>query len=748
MKHLKIAYSAEAKQYFTTARDLILADATDYTDVAAVVVTEKDSEAVTAVENTKFGIPVFVVADGKESLCSDLSSKVHRIFNGTNLDINALSAELEAAAGQYEDNVLPPFFKTLTEYVERENLQFDCPGHQGGQYFAKHPAGKYMYDFYGQNIFRSDICNADVALGDLLIHEGPAVDAEVHAAKVYNADKTYFVMNGTSTANTVAINAIVAPGDLVLFDRNNHKSVYNAALVLSGGKPVYLETSRNPFGFIGGIDAHCFNEEYLREAAAKVDTEKSGAKRPFRLAVIQLGTYDGTIYNAKRVVEKIGHLCDYILFDSAWVGYEQFIPMMRDCSPLLIDLKENDPGIIVTQSVHKQQAGFSQTSQIHKKDSHVKGQNRYVDHKRFNNAFRLHASTSPFYPLFASLDVNARMQAGEAGRRLWADCIKVGIEARKSVINNCSMFKPFIPPVVNGRNWEDYATEEIADNIEFFKFVPGEKWHSFDGYGEDQYFVDPNKFMLTTPGINVETGEYEDFGIPATILANYLRENRVIPEKNDLNSILFLLTPAETTEKMDKLVAQLAKFEQLVKDDAPLSEVLPTIYKNNKARYEGYTIRRLCQEMHNFYKQNDAKTYQKKLFRAEYLPKPAMVSEKFNWEALGEVAATLQEAVTKSLPQRAMTPQEANWELVKNNAKLVALEDIVGEVALEGALPYPPGIFCVVPGEVWNEVAQKYFLILQEGINEFPGFAPEIQGVYLEKENGRVKAYGYVLDNK
>jgi ornithine decarboxylase len=748
MKHLKIACSAEAKQYFSTERDLVLADATDYTDVAAVVVTEKDSNIINVVDNTKFGVPVFVIAVGEEKLSSTLSSKACKIFNGSSLDINAVNAELEAAARQYEDNVLPPFFKTLTEYVERENLQFDCPGHQGGQYFAKHPAGRYMYDFYGQNIFRSDICNADVALGDLLIHEGPAVDAEAHAAKVYNADKTYFVMNGTSTANTVAINAIVAPGDLVLFDRNNHKSVYNAALVLSGGKPVYLETSRNPFGFIGGIDAHCFNEEYLREAAAKVDAEKSGAKRPFRLAVIQLGTYDGTIYNAKQVVEKIGHLCDYILFDSAWVGYEQFIPMMRDCSPLLIDLKENDPGIIVTQSVHKQQAGFSQTSQIHKKDSHVKGQSRYVDHKRFNNAFRLHASTSPFYPLFASLDVNARMQDGEAGRRLWAHCIKIGIEARKSVIKNCSMFKPFIPPVVNGKNWEGYDTEEIAGNIEFFKFVPGEKWHSFEGYGENQYFVDPNKFMLTTPGINVETGEYEDFGIPATILANYLRENRIIPEKNDLNSILFLLTPAETTEKMDKLVAQLAKFEQLVKEDAPLSEVLPTIYKNNKVRYEGYTIRSLCQEMHKFYKQNDAKTFQKKLFRAEHLPKPAMISEKFNWEALGEVAATLQETVLKTLPQRAMTPQEANWELVKNNAKLVALEDIIGEVALEGALPYPPGIFCVVPGEVWNEVAQKYFLILQEGINEFPGFAPEIQGVYLEKENGRVKAYGYVLDKK
>lgn len=722
MRHLKIACTEVSKEYFRADRDLVSVYDTDYTDVAAVVVTSSDTDIINDVYNTKFGIPVFVVLTNEDKLGRELSKKVYRVIDKSSFDLNLYNREIEHAASQYEENVLPPFFKALSSYVERGNLQFDCPGHQGGQYFRKHPAGRYFYDFYGENIFRSDICNADVALGDLLIHEGPAVDAEQNAARVYNADKTYFVMNGTSTANTAAINAIVAPSDLVLFDRNNHKSVYNAALVQSGGNPVYLETARNPFGFIGGIDEHCFDEAYLRSEIAKVAPEKAKDKRPFRLAVIQLGTYDGTIYNAKQVIDKIGHLCDYILFDSAWVGYEQFIPMMRECSPLLLDLNENDPGILVTQSIHKQQAGFSQASQIHKKDSHIKGQKRYVDHKRFNNSYMMYASTSPFYPLYAALDVNARMQEGEAGRRLWDECVKLGIEARKAVLKNCTMFRPFIPPIVNGKRWEEYDTEEIANNIEFFKFIPGEKWHSFEGYGENQYFVDPNKFMLTTPGINVETGEYEDFGVPATILANFLREHGIIPEKNDLNSILFLMTPAETSTKMDNLVALLAQFEHYIKEDAPLSKVLPSLYKNNIDRYRGYTIRRLCQEMHDFYKNNNAKDYQKRLFRAAYLPERGTVDGKV------------------------ITPQEANLALKRNEAKLVALENIVGEIALEGALPYPPGVFCVVPGEVWSEAAQKYFLILKDGINEFPGFAPEIQGVYLEKENGRVKAYGYVLD--
>jgi ornithine decarboxylase len=468
------------------------------------------------------------------------------------------------------------------------------------------------------------MCNADVKLGDLLIHEGSAKHAQKFAAKVFNADKTYFVLNGTSAANKVVSNALLTRGDLVLFDRNNHKSNHHGALIQAGATPVYLEASRNPFGFIGGIDDHCFDEHYLRNLIREVAPEKADAPRPFRLAVIQLGTYDGTVYNARQVVDKIGGLCDYILFDSAWVGYEQFIPMMADCSPLLLDLNENDPGIFVTQSVHKQQAGFSQTSQIHKKDNHLRGQARFCPHKRLNNAFMLHASTSPFYPLFAALDVNAKIHEGESGRRLWAECVVQGIEARKAIIASCKMIQPFIPPVVAGRPWQDYPTETIARERRFFSFEPGARWHGFDGYASEQYFVDPCKLLLTTPGIDAESGEYTGFGIPATILAHYLRENGIVPEKCDLNSILFLLTPAESAEKMARLVAMLAQFEQHIEADTPLADVLPTIYNKYPVRYRDYTLRELCQEMHDLYVSFDVKDLQKEMFRKHSFPRVVM----------------------------------------------------------------------------------------------------------------------------
>ncbi|HCC0889131.1 TPA: ornithine decarboxylase [Salmonella enterica] len=710
MKSMNIAASGELLSRLSTHRNVVALDSTDFTDVAAVVITVADSRSgiLALLKRTGFHLPVFVLTDEPVSVPDGVAA----IIRGNAPDWLAL----EAAACHYEEALLPPFYDTLTQYVDMGNSTFACPGHQHGDFFRKHPAGRHFYDFFGENLFRADMCNADVKLGDLLIHEGSAKHAQKFAAKVFNADKTYFVLNGTSAANKVVTSALLTRGDLVLFDRNNHKSNHHGALILAGATPVYLEAARNPFGFIGGIDARCFDEAYLRGQIRDVAPEKADAPRPFRLAIIQLGTYDGTIYNARQVVDNIGHLCDYILFDSAWVGYEQFIDMMADTSPLLLDLNENDPGIFVTQSVHKQQAGFSQTSQIHKKDNHIRGQARFCPHKRLNNAFMLHASTSPFYPLFAALDVNAKIHEGECGRRLWAECVALGIEARKAILARCKMIRPFIPPVVDGKPWQAYSTATLAGERRFFSFEPQEKWHGFEGYADDQYFVDPCKLLLTTPGIDADSGRYTNFGIPATILAHYLRENGIVPEKCDLNSILFLLTPAESEEKLARLVAMLAQFERHIEDDTPLANVLPTVFQKYPVRYRDYTLRELCQEMHNLYVSFDVKDLQKAMFRKE------------------------------SLPHVAMNPQDANSAFIRGDVELARIRDAEGRIAGEGALPYPPGVLCVVPGEVWGGAAQRYFLALEEGINLLPGFSPELQGVYSETDaDGIKRLYGYVL---
>lgn len=716
MKHLKIAYSFDVQYYFVDSdREIVPVEQTDFTDVAVAVLSDQDYDYIDKIDATGFGVPIMVIMPSGEKLPSHYLDKVDMVLSEELVNKSRCIETAERLASNYEQTVLPPFFGELVEYVSEKNNPFDCPGHQDGAFFKKHPAGRYLYDFFGSHIFQSDICNADVTLGDLLIHEGPALDSQDFAAKVFHADKTYFVLNGSSASNRVVTNALLTPGDLVLYDRNNHKSVAIGALIQAGATPVYLETARNPYGFIGGIDAHCFDETYLRQLAAERDPEKAKQPRPFRLAVIQLDTYDGTLYNARYVVDRIGHLCDYILFDSAWAGYEQFIPMLKDSSPLLLDLGKDDPGIFVVQSVHKQQAGFSQTSQIHKKDSHIHDQPRYVNHKTINNAFMAQATTSPFYPLFATLDVNAKIHAGDAGRKMWRDCVKMGIEARKDILRRCHYIRPFVAPVVHDRPWQKGNTEAMADDIDYFTFEPGARWHAFEGYGPNQYRVDPCKLLLTTPGIDAETGEYENFGIHANILATYLRGNGVIPEKCDLNSILFLLTPAENKNKLRFLTSQLVRFERFVDNNVPMQEVLLGVYNKYPGRYTGYTLRQLCQEMHDFFKDRNVKDLQKKLFRKEFFP------------------------------EYVMRPQEAHYAFIRGERELVPLDEIEGRIALEGALPYPPGVLCVVPGERWSHTAVQYFKALEESLNELPGFALEIQGVYLEHEGNRIRAYGYVL---
>jgi ornithine decarboxylase len=442
-------------------------------------------------------------------------------------------------------------------------------------------------------------------------------------------------------------------------------------------------------------------------------------------------------------MEKIGHLCDYILWDEAWIGYNAFHPLFEGRSPMrLTDLSPDMPGLFSTQSVHKQGAGFSQASQIHKKDEHINGQRRFVEHKRFNESLLMNVSTSPFYPLFASLDVNAKVHEGKAGEMLWDRCIALGIDVRKKLRGFVDhyektgagdeekwFFDPFVPDKVSVTGskhtsdltdvrWEDVPTEVLKYEPQCWTFAPEAKWHGYLGYRPGYTMVDPNKLNLLTPGIDRKTGAYRDFGIPATVVANYLREQRVVPEKCDLNSILFLLTPAEDESKLNTLVAKLVKFKDLWDRDAALEEVLPTIYAANRDRYAGYTVRSVCKEMHAFYRDANVKELQRLCFRAESFPELAI-------------------------------PSKAAYEaLVANNVDYVSLEEAAGRISATLALIYPPGIGVIVPGERWDERAKPmrdYFLAFEESFNRFPGFSYEVQGVFQERVDGRIKFFTYVV---
>ncbi len=653
-----------------------------------------------------------------------------------------IAKNLVSRLKQYAETLKTPFFGELVDYAEEGNQLWTCPGHNGGVFYNRSPIGRIFVEHLGEAIFRDDLDNSVLELGDLLVHEGPALRAQKEAAKIFGAERTYFVLNGTSASNKIVLSALVAPGDLVLFDRNNHKAAHHGALMLGGGVPIFLETDRNAMGMIGPIDFEALDEDHIREKIRNhplvADKDAWKRERPFRVAVIEQCSYDGTIYNAQMILNKIGRLCDYILFDEAWAGFMKFHPIFAGHFAMgLAELGPDAPGIIATQSTHKQLASFSQASQIHVKDSHIRGQARRVEHRRFNETFLIHASTSPFYPLFASLDVGAQMMKGKSGEILWDDTIRLGIEIRKKIRairheyeqkakepEMAWFFDPFVPDKVEAADgklaWEDASTDDLAGNALYWEFAPGAHWHGFTHVAPGYALTDPCKLTLLTPGFDRKTGEYLDHGVPAPVVAQYLRENRIVAEKNDLNSLLFLLTPGVESSKAGALISALVAFKHYHDDNALLDEVIPEFVARRPKRYSGLRLRDLCGQIHNFYRERQTSLLQRQQFRPEHLPDMAMSS------------------------------QEAVQKLTRNQVHYLPIDQIEGRVATTLFVVYPPGIATIAPGERLGERTRpmlEYLKTFEAGANLFPGFEAEIQGLYREVEaDGSVRFHTYVAD--
>jgi ornithine decarboxylase/arginine decarboxylase len=658
-----------------------------------------------------------------------------------------VARNLASRLRNYAETLKTPFFGALVDYAEEGNQLWTCPGHNGGMFYSRSAIGRIFVDHLGPAIFRDDLDNSVLDLGDLLTHEGPALQAQMAAARIFGAERTYFVLNGTSASNKMVLGAIVGEGDLVLFDRNNHKAAHHGALLLSGGIPVYIPTDRNTYGMVGPLDYTALDEIRLREAIRAnplvTDPDAWQRPRPFRVAVIEQCTYDGTIYDARMILRKLSHLCDYILFDEAWAGFMKFHPLFKDRFAMgLSPLDRDAPGIIATQSTHKQLASFSQASQIHVRDNHIKGQDRRVEHRRFNESVLMHASTSPFYPLFASLDVGAHMMKGRAGEVLWDDTIRLGIEMRKKLRHAKReydqaetdparrwFFDPFVPHTVQYQapdaeephltRWEDVPTDELASNPAMWAMTGSDAWHGFHHVTPGFALTDPNKLTLLLPGFDRKTGAYEDHGIPAPLLAEYLRENRIVCEKNDLHSILFLLTPGVESSKAGTLLSWLVTFKRLHDENARLLDVIPEFVKRRPARYQHLGLRDLCGEMHRFYRDKDISRLQREQFEAAHLP------------------------------ELAMTPHEAGKLLVRNKVDFLPISQIDGRIAATLMLVYPPGIATIVPGERLGGRATPmidYLLAFEAAENTFPGLGTEIQGVYRQKQpDGTVRYCTYVV---
>lgn len=590
---------------------------------------------------------------------------------------------------------LPPFTKALLDFAKEARDDFCTPGHHSGALFDEIPEGRAFVRALGEGAFTADISDSSSVIGDPSSHEGVSGEAEALAASVYGSDRCFFVLGGTSASNRIAISALVSEGDLILFDRNNHKSASQAALA-AGGLPVYLASERNESGIIGGLTEETLDPVRLRKKAAMLSPAAGKKQRPYRLACLQLSTYDGLFLNARELLRRIGSLCDYILFDGAWAGYENFLPLLQDSAVLTFPLTKNDPGILVTQSVHKQLAGFSMTSQLHKKDSHLRGMTRYLEDDVLQAAFLMHISTSPYYPLLAGLEMNAYLHQ-KKGKELWQEAAITATELKKSILKRCRFLRPFTAPTVRAASWDAPPAEEILSDPAFFAISPKDTWHGFSHIAENLYLTDPCKVLLVTDPL------------PAPLLSHFLESRHVTVEKSDFHTLLFLIEPGDTKEKQEHLLSLLQECEAAYEANTPMSVFAPHLTCRKGEGLKDFSLR-----------------YQDFLCR--------------------EGAARLTQALFDEdhFPKAALTGRNAHQAFLKGARERVPLLKAKGRVSLEMILPYPPGITVLEPGEVWTDEALSYFLFLQKYKSAFPDFSPEILGVHGSGND----AYVWVLKNQ
>src|SRR4051812_47039008 len=233
-----------------------------------------------------------------------------------------LARAISRSAQLYLDRLAPPMFQALKDYTLHASYSWHTPGPGGGAGFRKSPVGQLFYEFFGENTLRSDVSVSVGALGSLLDHTGPIAAGERNAARIFGTDHTLFVVGGTSAANKIVWHGMVAPGDLVLCNRNCHKSILHS-LIMTGSTPIYLTPSRNGLGIIGPISRDQFTTESVKKKITASPFAKDTSGK-VRLMVMTNSTYDGLCYNIDKIKETIGDNVEVLHFDEAWYAYANF----------------------------------------------------------------------------------------------------------------------------------------------------------------------------------------------------------------------------------------------------------------------------------------------------------------------------------------------------------------------------------------------------------------------------------------
>jgi arginine/lysine/ornithine decarboxylase len=649
-------------------------------------------------------IPIYLYGETRTSqhLPNDVLRELHGFIHMFEDTPEFVARHIIREAKSYLDGLAPPFFKALMDYAQDGSYSWHCPGHSGGVAFLKSPVGQMFHQFFGENMLRADVCNAVEELGQLLDHTGPVAHSERNAARIFNADHCFFVTNGTSTSNKMVWHHTVAPGDVVVVDRNCHKSILHA-IIMTGAVPVFLPPTRNHHGIIGPIPRAEFAPEAIRRRIAAhpllagVDADQV---RP-RILTLTQSTYDGVLYNTEVIKHGLDGFIDNLHFDEAWLPhaafhdfYGQFHAMGKKRP------RPKEQMVWVTQSTHKLLAGLSQASQVLVQDP----VNRKLDRHLFNEAFLMHTSTSPQYAIIASCDVAAAMMEAPGGTALVEESIVESLDFRRAMRKVDQEF---------GRDWwfqvwgpDKLAAEGIGRQADWL-LKAGDKWHGFGALAEGFNMLDPIKCTIVTPGLDL-SGKFAKTGIPASVVTKFLAEHGVVVEKTGLYSFFIMFTIGITKGRWNTLLTALQQFKDDYDRNAPMWRVLPE-FCAAQPRYERMGLRDLCQGIHEAYAKSDIARLTTEMYLSDLQP--------------------------------AMKPSDAYARIAHRETERVAIDALEGRITTSLLTPYPPGIPLLIPGERFNRRIVDFLRFTRTFNAAFPGFDTDVHGLVESDEIGEARRY-------
>ncbi len=646
-------------------------------------------------------VPIFLFGETKTSrhIPSDILRELHGFIHMFEDTPEFVARYIIREANTYLKSVSPPFFKALVNYANDGSYSWHCPGHSGGVAFLKSPVGQMFHQFFGENMLRADVCNAVDELGQLLDHTGPVAASEHNAARIFQADHLFFVTNGTTTSNKVVWHANVGTDDVVVVDRNCHKSVMHA-IVMTGTIPIFLTPTRNHLGIIGPIAKSEFEPKSIQ---AKIDANpliKDKSVKPQVLTITQ-STYDGVIYNVETIKKVMGDCVDNLHFDEAWLPHASFHPFYHEFHAIAEDRpRAKDTMIYSTQSTHKLLAGISQASQILVQEP----QNRKLDLHRFNESFLMHTSTSPQYSIIASCDVAAAMMEPPGGKALVEESILEALEFRRAMRKVSDEY---------GKSWwfsvwgpKGLTDNGIGDREDWF-LRSNDRWHGFGKLAANFNMLDPIKATLVTPGMDIN-GKFASDGIPASIVTKYLTEHGVVVEKTGLYSFFVMFTIGITKGRWNTLLTELQQFKADYDANQPLWRVMPE-FVEAYPQYERVGLHDLAQQLHDAYRSHDLARVTTEMYLSDLEP--------------------------------VMRPSDAFECLAHRKVERVPIDDLEGRVTTMLVTPYPPGIPLLIPGERFNRSIVEYLKFVRTFNSRFPGFKTDVHGLVAEQDAGETRYF-------